>query len=188
MPFNTGVESVWFFYSAILKCIKETEKVSKIGILRLKIGYPIKSHTRDCSPSLQVDTNAFRSTKNYTDEFSINYVYCTLLALGFLLEFDKLTKLDFSHIENIQHSLPSLPSLPRLDSLEFRFCTGMNHLNSTFSIPTMFPTLRNGLKTIKLFSVIYNNDETVDRIVDWILLSSENTLEEIKMQYMKQMT
>jgi len=115
-----------------------------IGILRLKIGYPIKSYSEDLSPSLQVDANAFRSTKNYTNEFSIYYVDCTLLDLGFLSEFEKLTKLDFSHIDNIQHCLPSLPPLPKLTSLEFSSCTGMDHLN-------IFPTLTNGLKTIKLF-------------------------------------
>ena len=145
-----------------------------IGILHLKIGYPIKSYSEDLSPSLQVDANAFRLTKNYTNEFSIYYVDCTLLDLGFLSEFNNLTKLDFSHIDNIQHCLPSLPPLPKLTSLDFSFCTGMNH-------PNMFPTLTNGLKKFFFFGDVDNidtmyNDETVDRIVDWLLLSSSNTL------------
>jgi len=141
------------------------------------------------SLSLQIDGNAFRSTKSYTPNFKINIIDCTLLDLGFLSGFEKLTKLVFSNIRNIQHCLPSLPPLPRLIELHFEHCSGMNEYYH-------FPALTNGLKKFrfanddrtKILSNKNINDETVDRIMDWLLLSSANTLEEITTTYINQGT
>jgi len=137
------------------------------------------------SLSLQIDCNAFRSTKSYTTNFKINRIDCTLLDLGFLSGFDKLTKLVFGNINNIQHCLPSLPPLLRLTTLEILYCTGMNELN-------IFPTLTNELKDAKFFGSKDKdeayNDDTVDRLMDWLLLSSANTLEEMTIVKMNQVT
>jgi len=62
----------------------------------------------------------------------------------------------------------------------------MNRLN-------IFPTLTNGLGIFRFFGDIHNkdkayNDETVDRVMDWLLLSSSETLEEMKIAYMNQVT
>lgn len=119
------------------------------------------------SISLQVDANAFQSTKNYTDKLTIEMIDCTLLDLAFLSGFDKLTKLNFVNTYNIQHCLPTLPPLPRLTFLEFDYCAWMNEL-------IIFPTLKNGLKNVKFIGDVNNNhveinDETVDRLMDWRL-------------------
>jgi len=140
---------------------------------------------------LEVDANAFRSTKSYTVKFSINIIDCTYLDLGFLSGFDQLTQLNLFNINNIQHCLPSLSSLPRLTSLYIRHCSGMNEFYN-------FPALINGLKhfsilnydgpTTEFHSNLIINDETVDRIIDWLLLSSDNTLEEMEIANMNQVT
>jgi len=115
-------------------------------------------------------------------------INCNLLDLGFLSGFDKLTHLDFDNIYNIQHCFPSLPPLPRLTMLHIEFSTGLNELIN-------FPTLINGLKDIRfLGGVDCNctnkdiNDETADRIVDWLLLSSSNTLQGMSISKMNQVT
>ena len=135
---------------------------------------------------LQVDANAFRSTKSYTNQFKIHTIDCTNLNLGFLSGFDKLIYLDLTNIFNIQYCLPSLPPLPNLNYLDISYCTGMNHLN-------IFPTLTNGLKGFSFDGDVDNimtsyNDDTVGRIIDWLLLSSANTLKDLGITYMNRMT
>jgi len=152
-------------------------------ILDISIEYELSSC---CYIKLQVDADAFRSTKSYTNQLKLYAFDCILLDLGFLSGFDKMTELKFGVIDNIQHCFPSLPPLPNLNFLEMTWVKGMNHLNS-------FPTLTNGLKVFRLFGDVYNsdkayNDETVDRIMDWLLLSSSETLEEIKIADMNQLT
>ncbi len=152
----------------------------------IEIGYPLRTFVNR-SLSLQVDADAFRSTKNFTKTFLIYYVDCTFLDLGFLSGFNELTSLTFFGLNNIQHCLPRLPPLPKLTSLNFTLCTGMNHINT-------FPTRSNGLKVVIFFGYLIDdidksyNDETVDRIVDWLILSSANTLEQMTIEYMNQVT
>jgi len=152
-------------------------------ILDIRIDYPFGSC---CDTKLQVDAGAFRATKSYTNTFHIDGIECALLDLDFLSGFDQLTSLSFHNIQNIQHCLPSLPPLPRLTTLQLKFCTGINQLN-------IFPTLTNGLKDFQ-FSGDVNvidrmyNDETVDRVMDWILLSCANSLERITIDTMKKVT
>ncbi len=148
---------------------------------RILLEYPYGTFINR-SLSLQIDPNAFRSSKSYTNKFELRFIDCTLLDLSFLSGFDNLTELWFFHIDNIHRCLSSLPPLPKLARLEFFSCEGMNELHT-------FPSLINGLNKV-LFdgeNVTYN-DETVDRILDWLLLSSSETLEEMKMAYMNQVT
>ncbi len=138
------------------------------------------------SLKLQVDPNAFQSTKNYTKYFQMDTIECGLLDLKFLSGFDRLTKLTFTNIYDIQHCLPSLPSLPSLTSLNISFCTGMNEIFG-------FPPLTNGLEEILFRGSEKDpdrsfNDETVDRVMDWIVSSSSETLEEMKLVMMKKVT
>jgi len=157
-------------------------------ILDIEIEYPYEALVNR-SLSLEVDADAFRSTKNYTTDFLINVIDCTLLDLSFLSGFNQLTKLLLANIHNIQHCLSSLPSLPRLIKLVFEHCSGMNELYA-------FPILTNGLRDFRFrtddgskFQSNKNiNDETVDRFMDWLLLSSSNTLEEMEITYMNQVT
>ena len=81
------------------------------------------------------------------------------------------------------HSLPPLPLLNRLDVLQSK---GMNQLSK-------FPNLTNGLIKAKFgggendaqYSL---NNEATNRIIDWLLLSSTNTLEEIIFVNMTKLT
>jgi len=152
-------------------------------ILDISIRYPKSSC---CDNKLQVDANAFRSTKSFTNNFTIGRFDCTLLDLKFLSGFDKLTQLYLHNIYNIHNCLPSLPPLPRLVTFFLKYCTGMNNLN-------IFPSLTNGLEKVRFYSTVTNihthyNDEIVDRIINWLLLSSANTLEEMTIINMDQMT
>ena len=154
-------------------------------ILRIGIEFPLEV-VENSSLILQVDADAFRSTKGYTEIFRIGGVDCTQLDLSFLSGFDKLTEFTFSNIYNIQHCLPSLPPLPKLTSLSFKYCTGMNELIN-------YPNLTNGLKDVTFFADVVNihetyNDETVDRIMNWLLLSSATTLKNILIRGMNQVT
>ncbi len=151
-------------------------------ILQIMIEYPLDSC---CDNKLQVDANTFLSTKSYTNNFTIGIIDCTLLDLGFLSGFEKLIHLNLWSIYKIHHCFPKLPPLPRLTSLHFEFCSGMNELN-------IFPTLTNELKDAKFFGSKDKdeayNDDTVDRLMDWLLLSSANTLEEMTIVKMNQVT
>jgi len=149
------------------------------------IEYPTEVNV-NLSLSLKVDPNAFRSTKPFTEIFTINHIDCNVLDLEFFTGFDKLTNLTFQNIHDIQHCLPSLPPFSRLTSLNIKYCTGLNELN-------VLPSLKNGLKTVKFRGSIYDthktiNDTTVGRIMDWLLLSSANTLQVLEIMYMNQVT
>jgi len=157
-------------------------------ILEIWIQFPYKA-VANRSLSLEVDVDAFRSAKSYTKEFTINIIDCVLLDLGFLAGFDKLNNLTFSNINNIQYCFPSLPPLPRLIQLKLEHCSGMNEVYN-------FPKLTNRLNSFqfsndnltKFDSNKIINDETVDRIMDWLLISSANTLEEMGIVGMNQVT
>ncbi len=154
-------------------------------ILHIWIKFPLEVD-ENSSLILQLDANAFRSTKNYTKIFTIDSIDCTLMDLGFLSGFDKLIELQFSNIYNIQQCLPSLPPLPKLTYLNFDYCTGVNEL-------IHYPTLKNGLKDVRFFADVNNihetyNDATVDRIMDWLLISSATTLKEMTIRGMNQVT
>ena len=144
-------------------------------VSEISIGYHKYSFS---DTQLEVDVNAFQSTKGSTTKFKLSFVDCTLLDLSFLSGFDKLAHLMFSNIDNIQDCLPSLPPLPRLTFLRFELCSGLKKIKS-------FPNLVNGLEHIRFENGHYNkfisnkvlDDITVDRIIDWLLLSSSNTLE-----------
>ncbi len=163
-----------------------TDIFGKKRILDIRIAYPSNAC---CDNKLEIDADAFQSTKNYTYKFTINMIDCILLDLGFLSGFDKLAKLVLGNMYNIHHCLSSLPPLPRLSAIYFDHCFEMSELH-------YFPVLTKGLKDVQfaneeitkfdLNRVI--NDETIDRIMGWLLLSSANTLEEMSIVYMNQVT
>jgi len=154
-------------------------------VLEIMLQYPPGAN-KNSSLTLQVDPNAFRSTKNYTRKVTLNNFDCNLLDLIFLSGFEKLTDIHFANLWNIEFCFPSLPPLPRFAKLSVEFCVGMNELYS-------FPILQNGLKVAVFLgfddtSLRMYNDATVDRILEWLLLSSANTLKEINIERMNQIT
>lgn len=155
--------------------------------LNLKIQYPILQGIMNESLSLQVDPNAFRFTKSYTKKFFLNHIDCTLLDLNFLKGFDKLTTVHFTNVWNIQFCLPSLPPLPSLSMMEIEYCSGLDKFYE-------FPMLTNGLKAFVIrgfendISERIFTDKTVGRILEWVLLSSSDTLEELGIENSTQVT
>ena len=197
--FLRAFKSTLKFFKLILKpfIFKETLIPDNIlgftQTLELRIQYPDCSCFGHSSLILEVDPNAFHSTKNYTKGFRLDNIDCSLLDLNFLSGFDQLIELVFFNIWNIDYCLPSLPSLPSLKKFETKSCSGFNELNN-------FPPLTNGLTQV-IFSGSENlthsshsyldrllNDTTVDRIMNWLLISSANTLDTLAMIYMRPIT
>jgi len=155
--------------------------------LKLSVKYACSCSFGNSSLILQVDSKAFQSTRNYTKTFEADTIDCSLLDLNFLSGFDQLNELLFLNIWNIEYCFPGLPSLPNLKFLTAKYCAGFNELYS-------FPPLTNGLTRVEFMGFENSspdrlvNDETVDRIMKWLLISSENTLEYLTIIYMKQVT
>ena len=155
--------------------------------LELWIEFPDMIAVLNGSLRVQIDSKVFRSTKSYTKTLKLNSIDCFLLNFNFISDFDQLNELYLTNIWNIQMCFPTLPSLPSLTTLVIGYSSGLNELYS-------FPFLINGLKNFDLLG--FENyppessltDETVGRVVDWLLISSENTLEEIRIVNMNRVT
>ncbi len=136
------------------------------------------------SPNMQVDMNAFRSTKNYTKAFTIANMNCSHQDLRFLTGFNQLTNLTLHNLYDIHICEKTLPGFPRLTTL---------NLHSRHSTLNFFPLLTNGLKVALFWGnedypdrVLH--DENIDQTIDWLLLSSSNTLEELTIGQMRRLT
>ena len=123
---------------------------------------------------LKVDVNAFQSTKNTTKSLELRNFDSSQLDLGFLTGFNQLTDLIFNNVRHIQKSLSTLPLLPKLTGLKFDNVGIINDRIITF------PTLTTGgLKRFQFinFDEKQTADALVSRLLDWILLSSANSVE-----------
>lgn len=136
------------------------------------------------SSSLQVDTNALQSTKNYTKALKILNMNCSHLNIQFLKGFNQLTNLTLNNMGDIHICAKTLPGFPRLTTL---------NLHSRYSTLNFFPLLTNGLKVALFWGnedypdrVLH--DENIDQTIDWLLLSSSNTLEELTIGQMRRLT
>ena len=130
-------------------------------------------NSNDENIELKVDINAFRSTKNLTKTLSIHNCDGIQLDINFLSGFDHLTNLTFDTVTNIQDFFPKLPSLPSLTVFVLNYVSGLVDIQT-------LPNLVNGLKYVGVTPHEDDevwNDETMDSILEWLLLSSANTLE-----------
>lgn len=136
------------------------------------------------SSSIQVDANAFLSTRNFTKALKIENMNCSHLDLHFLNGFNQLTNLTMNNMRDIHVCANTLPVFPRLTTL---------NLHSSYSTLDFFPLLTNGLKV----ALFWGNedypdytlhDENIDQTMDWLLLSSSNTLEELTIKQMRRLT
>lgn len=127
---------------------------------------------------LQVDSNAFRSTKNFTKSFLIYNFDGKNLELDFLSGFNKLRNLTFDTITNIHDCFPKLPPLPNLKILVMQYVSGLVDIQT-------FPHLVHGLNSVALAphkeEEVWDN-ETVGSILEWLLISSAETLEYLSLE------
>jgi len=145
----------------------------------LKIWNPDYSHNNDNnSVSLKVDPNAFRSTKSYTRNIAFHINDCSQIDFGFLDGFNQLTDLSLYDMDNIQTCFQTIPPLPNLSYLHLQFVgTGQNEFFK-------FPNFTNGLRYFKFGNyetpsrhyLDMFDDGNLGRILDWLLISSANTL------------
>lgn len=142
----------------------------------LRIQYAFDSGVLENSLNLQVDSNAFRFTQNFTSKLILQTLDCSELNFKFILGFDQLVNLTLLHIENIHLCLQSITEFPdTLTNLEISYATGMNEIVS-------LPTLKNGLRNAYFWAVPKKDPtrkwsaETMEKVLNWILLSSADTV------------
>lgn len=155
-----------------------TDLLSSTKTKSLEIGYntfgALLEGVTNYSLSMKFDENAFRSTEKYTEEFKLHKVDCqNEVDLHFLSGFHQLKTLDFYFINNIHRCLPNLPSLPRLSELRFEFANDLDKLEK-------FPNLSVGLKILKITQSDIG-DAAIGKILEALLPSSSNTLEELEL-------
>lgn len=132
--------------------------------------------------SLIVDPNAFRSSKNTLQYFSLMYCNTDKLDLQFLKGFQSLHHMLFWQLSNLHRSLPTLPTLPSLNGLAIWFSTGLNETwQSTDNIVLQSGV---GLKDLLIFDCELNGD-SLAQILDWIMPSSVKTLSSLHITFNK---
>ena len=129
-----------------------------------------------CSNLIQIDANAFRSSKNSVQWFTSQNCDFGQLDFDFLEGFNKLYFMQFGAISNFH--LANWTNMPPLPSLTFIniFTTDLNDWKE-------FPHLvSGGLESVQL----YGNgieDVPMNRILDWVLKYSASTLETLSIPY-----
>lgn len=140
------------------------------------------------SLSLKVAPNAFRFTQNLTSKLILGTLDCSALDFSFISGFTQLKNLTLRDVGNIHLCLKNIAELPHtLDHLEISYPTGMNEVLE-------LPILTNGLKVAR-FAGYPERDptlkwdiETMDKVLNWILLSSTDTLKALSFTNMNLMT
>ena len=141
------------------------------------------------SAKARIDRNAFRSTKDYTSSIILQTMDCINLDLNFISGFSRLAHFQLSNIDNIQNCFPTLPPLPSLSQLWIDYPTAeRNEIRD-------FPVLVKGIRWF-IFRGFWKNsgkenkwqDKAISRIVDWLLCSSENTLETLEISRLEKLT
>ena len=116
-------------------------------------------HSQKIMPYLSIDPEAFRLSRNYTQDVSLTKFSLTNSSLSFLVGFNQLKKLVLKKCSNFQ--LLEIPTLDNLTELWIEDCTGVNAW-------TNFPHLTSGLTFLGLPNVGIS-DLQADRIFHWLL-------------------
>ena len=104
-----------------------------------------------------IDHLAFRSSQDYTTEFSLKYWDLHLQAdLDFLMGFNKLRALDFYEISNLM-ALEYMPQLPSLESLSIIRCQNLSE--------TGFPELSGTRLKVLHLDQNYAGDSVINNIL-----------------------
>ena len=126
---------------------------------------------------LRLNRNAFRSSKQLIEFLYVDECDVGQLNFNFLAGFDKLWVIAFTHTQN-NHlaNWTIMPPLCNLASLYIRNAT-RNDLNQW----TQFPNLTRGLHDLCLDGNEINDVE-IDRILNWTLKTSANSLEYLSLE------
>jgi len=127
---------------------------------------------------MKVNVSAFRSSKSYMRSLEIQNVNGIDLDFSFLTGFHQLNNLTFKDVFNIHRCLPTLPELPNLILLDCHSCSALGEFTS-------FPKLVNGLKYTAFWPINEyerDGDETINKILNWLLLSSSDSLQYITIE------
>ena len=136
----------------------------RIGYIELVCSRP--------NQALKVHPNAFRYIRNGTTRMAIQGCNTSRMDFAFLSGFNRLTQLWIYESSGLESSLATLPeNLSSLSELYVYECKGLNEW-------TKFPDLVKGLTTLKLHNNGLN-DEAMDRILDWALDTSGETLQKL---------
>jgi len=154
----------------------------QIGSIRLYCPEEDKSSVRI---SLRIDMNAFRYSQNFTTEIVLRGCDLGDLDLSFLKGFDQLKTLSIDRATDFHKSFVTLPPLKILNRLSLRACTE----DVTEKVWTKFPPpLVHGITELCLSYHDDLDDSILSRILDWVLVSSADTLREFDIFQNKKMT
>ena len=122
--------------------------------------------------SLRVDPQAFRSSKDTTQQIDISYCLMNRLDFEFMSGFNRVTETHFSGMSYVNlANWTSFPELPNLDQFSIFSSKGLNDW-------TTFPKLVKGLSYLSLSYNAIQND-AMDRILNWTVQYSADTLQEL---------
>lgn len=173
-------------FDTITLIIRKTEKVIPADLLSNKRAEKLVIDFERIDNSQQqlkkVSPDAFRATQNYTKHIELISIDHSQLDLGWLSGFVQLTTLSFTWNLNLYNSFPTLPPLPSLTILDFYQCrTGFKNIEE-------FPTLINGLQFFEFYPTSEEDEGSLNRVLDWLLLSSAETLEYLKINSVTNLT
>lgn len=155
----------------------------QIGSIRLYCPEEDKSSVRI---SLRIDMNAFRYSQNFTTEIVLRGCDLGDLDLSFLKGFDQLKTLSIDRATYFLKSFGTLPPLKALNRLSLRACA--EDLSSGKALPEFPPALVHGIAELCLSYHDDLDDSILSRILDWVLVSSADTLREFDIFQNKKMT
>ena len=132
----------------------------------------------DCpvnKPYVEIDPDAFRSSKNLTQQFKLEYCEFYQFDFQFVEGFEKLSILSFSSIQNFNlanwMNIPALPSLSQLDIYQSK------GLNEWTALPQLHST---GLTLLRIDRCELL-DDSMNYILNWTVENSNQTLKTLNL-------
>lgn len=124
--------------------------------------------------SLNVSSDAFRSSQYTLQYFTAYYLDTHSLDLTFLSGFQRMVKIEFNSVLNLDPSLRTLPPLPTMVSLFFSNSTGLNEVFQTVGNPLQV----NGLNYLRAYTSGLDA-KSLSNLLDWLAPSSIVSLQEL---------
>ncbi len=123
-----------------------------------------------------MDANAFQSTADLTSKIIMEHYDLGSMDFDFLNEFYQLDTLQFKMSINLDTmNWTSLPDLRALTKLFIEESSGLDQIS-------LGPVLVRGLTDL-VFNQTKLSDEAANRILEWVLISSQDTLEKLNLDY-----